>query len=373
MNFAMKKGLLLASFGLFLGFFGCKKVDITTDGEVVFFVKSDTPGDTTANFEAGKNGYYLWTDYARPDDSGGLPKLRSYRGSFETVSHGGPKLTFIFYDSDSVGQSPEVLKIGLLPFRGVPILPVSDGYDYTFYGDSSAGTKPLAWSWQIDNETFTESIVTIHSADSSFTRLAHLEIQDATDRRSSMTQTAQFVGEFNYGCWVNMFFEEPNTLGFVARTAPSSWLWSADSILSQAQFFPIDTAQKNYSIVAEFNNCGASHSVELGKNGSVDWCNARFGVVGKKRLFLPNLPELIGKVDVIYTNEKGVKFSSFLQIPQPATSFFEITSVNEYDRNEQGQKTKKLGIRFSADLKAENGEVISLKNRSGVIGVAYPD
>jgi hypothetical protein len=74
-------------------------------------------------------------------------------------------------------------------------------------------------------------------------------------------------------------------------------------------------------------------------------------------------------VSVIWTDENGVTYNSADGL-QPSTSYFQVLSVENNEKNEKGQDTKKLVVRFNC--KVYNGvNVLSIDNAEATVCVAY--
>ncbi|MCG3166100.1 MAG: hypothetical protein POELPBGB_01876 [Bacteroidia bacterium] len=81
-------------------------------------------------------------------------------------------------------------------------------------------------------------------------------------------------------------------------------------------------------------------------------------------------PLNLSSVIVEWVNESGVKYTSY-NAAQPASSYFKINSVEDYQNNENGEKTKKLNLSLSCTLYNGNN-AIQLENAEATIAVAYP-
>ena len=71
-----------------------------------------------------------------------------------------------------------------------------------------------------------------------------------------------------------------------------------------------------------------------------------------------------------YTDSNGAVYRSDLQ-QQPNSNSFVITSVEDYENNENGDKTKKLHVSSNCILYNLNGNTLNFPFE-GVIAVAYP-
>lgn len=76
------------------------------------------------------------------------------------------------------------------------------------------------------------------------------------------------------------------------------------------------------------------------------------------------------KVIINWTDELGQVYTSNSDFAQPATNFFKIISVEDFDKNENGQLTKKIKVNFSCNV--YNGtKVKRITNAEAVLGIAY--
>ena len=76
-------------------------------------------------------------------------------------------------------------------------------------------------------------------------------------------------------------------------------------------------------------------------------------------------------VEVIYSNKDGIQYSS-LNNDQSPNNQFEILLLDNFENNENGEKTKKLTLQFNCLLADANGNSIALENGMGTFGIAYP-
>ena len=77
----------------------------------------------------------------------------------------------------------------------------------------------------------------------------------------------------------------------------------------------------------------------------------------------------LSKIKLSFTDETGAVYQSD-RIAQPQSSIFEIISVELGDRNEKGEITKKLHVRFSCKV-ANGSKVKTIDHGDAIIGVAY--
>jgi PKD repeat protein len=77
----------------------------------------------------------------------------------------------------------------------------------------------------------------------------------------------------------------------------------------------------------------------------------------------------LSKIKLSYTDQNGVVFQSN-STTQPMSSLFEIISIEPGDRNEKGELTRKLHVRFNCRV-ANGSQVKTIDNGDAVICVAY--
>lgn len=79
-----------------------------------------------------------------------------------------------------------------------------------------------------------------------------------------------------------------------------------------------------------------------------------------------------GTVWIEWENEDGMLYSTAFGAQNSPDHFFEIVAVEDFDENENRQKTRKISVRFDAILYNVNGVFYATISGSGVIAVAYP-
>jgi PKD repeat protein len=107
------------------------------------------------------------------------------------------------------------------------------------------------------------------------------------------------------------------------------------------------------------------NAVTLADNSS---CAANYTVD-----FINSIPALADndflQVSVTWVDEAGNLFQSKNAL-QPATSEFQIVSTEDYENDENGNRIKKIKIRFSCMLQGNN-KLVSVKEAEGVIAISY--
>lgn len=155
---------------------------------------------------------------------------------------------------------------------------------------------------------------------------------------------------------------------------PFSYEWNNDSlgmtfIQNHGGFL-----NQNYCVtITDTEGCSDEICKEvLVENGGVKrTCGSRFSY--QKTIELLGLDSIqLGTILIHYTDHDGQKHQSDLG-QQPDSSIFSILAVDDFENNEDGEKTKKLTISGNCVLYNESG-MLTYNNFpfEGVIAVAYP-
>ncbi|MCP3932838.1 MAG: hypothetical protein GY705_27520 [Bacteroidetes bacterium] len=124
--------------------------------------------------------------------------------------------------------------------------------------------------------------------------------------------------------------------------------------------------------VTDYLGCVSSTCFGINPLGEeLGFCAADFDFSSRTDTMLIGDPFQLSTVQIIYTNQSGEVYTSDPQL-QPANSFFEITTSEDYDLNERSEKTRKLSMDYNMQLFSNSSqESISFKG-NGIMAVAYP-
>jgi PKD repeat protein len=154
-------------------------------------------------------------------------------------------------------------------------------------------------------------------------------------------------------------------------TGPYNFLWDfGDASATSTLSTPSHTysSQGRYPVslrVIDSNNDTAVANVNYVTSGS-NMCTTNYFVINDTALVNTNG---VSNIIIKWTDSNGIEYSSNSSL-QPPTSYFKIVSVSDYHTNEQGQKTKKLHIRFKCNV--YNGTAsLPIDNGDAVVVVAY--
>ena len=152
---------------------------------------------------------------------------------------------------------------------------------------------------------------------------------------------------------------------------PLQYNWMNQSKDSTFRIVNLNSVQNRnvWVQVTDANGCISESEIGFDPSNRKSSCIADFEYSAKRIVNRDHLQ--LGRVTIDYINENGAFFTSnFLQ--QPANSFFEILTVEDFEENAAGQPTKKLNMEFLTTLYApDTDETMQLKGKT-IFAVAYP-
>lgn len=366
----------------------------STTGDVVFALEG-TLGNAPFMFEAGKNDIYLYTDAVLGNDN-----IYQYTGEFSkapqctTDCEESLKFTIRDYkrnDGITPINTDSSFFIGNYTYQP----PMSDTsntsniveVEFTISSNNPSGTSVLlfdfgngAVSTLLNSNTFTHT----YNLDSLPAGLQPLVCLLAFDNSGCVTNycTVLDFNTFQSGCTVdftyspispqnNVFLFESQVIG---GTPPYNLLWDLDgAIISNVDSFAIPVqfdsiANQMCLTVTDAQGCFATVCKDITPFNFASCSNSfSYQIINTPQ---PVDTSYFSNVVIEYTSPDGVYYSSKLD-EQPSSSTFEITSIEEFELNENGQPTKKVTATLDVVLFDESGNSIQLVANNVVFGVAY--
>jgi hypothetical protein len=385
-------------------FGGCQKIDLgnPVDGSPVFSANVTLNGEVK-EWQAGVDGYYLFTGFEK-----GADEVFVFTGQLKKDSCGtaacGESLRVKIRDFQQTLSGPsdvaQAVAPGTYPYffpaaaDTLWVLDTTTTYQLAFDAGQSVvppNSVPL-YTWNLNNGAIVQpGQIAMLSLPEWPQNLEMTLTMQANNQNCTSTQTRRVELPDPNGqpesCSVfidtmldssGVFIE--NLVAVPAGSAPFSFIWQDSTIL---ETWPVVNAIQSIDAIvsvgdAEGCTASAGYSTPLNPGTIGAYCSARFGYEVTEVIVVDSIPVVVNDslqlstVVVEYTNEAGELFSSAFTPQSNANAYFEILSVEDYDDNENGQKTKKLSIRFACRLWSANGAVIDLNNGEAVMGVAYP-
>jgi hypothetical protein len=168
-----------------------------------------------------------------------------------------------------------------------------------------------------------------------------------------------------------------NLIAVPAGKAPFQFAWDAVPLTTQTVTAVSLLTGITHVTVTDKTGCVANAGLQLA-NAAAAYCSARFTYqvspfmqVDSQQALVPD-PLQLATVVVAYTGEDGTLYRSDLAQQDSNATTFEVLSAEDYDKNEKGEKTKKLRLRFACRLASASGKVLEVKNGLATIAVAFP-
>lgn len=408
MNYKLLKGLfyIVLSLGIFTS---CQRDEISlpTDesNTPVFYFSGDLDGQNT-NVVAGVDEKFMHTDHDL--DQFEITTFIGHMGeeSCNEICEGSFRFALRDYDTTDKTDLSKGLPPASFSFRNnVEVDEGGDVYRVSF--DSHFNEDNPSFLWFFDDETISRSVadpIHIYKEEDKF-RVPYFRSFVNNDSELELAWKARqlpFVPNgFDEGKKVNAHinFEDLGSnrvrlsldiQGEGWEAIPSiSWSITRDPLnATDSEALPSTTDSFVEIVISEptevgvtlifFDPNGAFNNpfvdvgaiIDFDANGKLTYTTVDFDyeveeITNGARLALATF-------DLQYMDESGKFYSSALG-EQTNDAYFDIKSIEDYQKNASGQNTKKLEVETSCRLYADDGESILLTNGEGVIAVAVPD
>jgi PKD repeat protein len=161
-----------------------------------------------------------------------------------------------------------------------------------------------------------------------------------------------------------------NTLG----TLPFTYLWdfgdgSKSTLASPTHSYVISGSYPVTLKVTDNTNDVAIANYNVLTQNDLSSCTTNYSVASITPIITQQALLALSKITIKWKDGNGITYTSNNSL-QPSSSYFEILSVEDYDNNENNQKTKKLHIKFKTTV--YNGTTsLTIDNAEAIIAVAY--
>lgn len=343
-----------------------------SEGEPVFTVSADIGGNPL-NLAAGLEDYYMFTSFERDEH-----EVYVFKGDLKQQSCPNicaEQLRIEIRDDDVSAEEVKIDSslIETLSFSS-PSMPESTVYQVNFYtSDISSGEGIVSYDWNFGDGASSKEANPVHEYPDLGEYFVELKTMDANGCESSQRQVINLL-EIEENCVVQIegSFVQNNSIQLVAtsnfETMNTLFLWNDDSLYFNT-IFPTETGMYCVQVEDE-SNCVSSSCAGVMTDSIPLFCTTSFSYEMETIISEPANPFQLSTITVIYTDEAGQEYRTNLGSQDEAS--LEIHQLEEYDLNENGEKTKKLDFQLSCLLYHENGEVLALTNGIFTFGVAYP-
>lgn len=360
-------------FTLFL--FACNKKDYPKDsienGDATFFSELLVNG-SALRLEAGKNGYYMYSSYRQDSNGvyGFIGELKNAAGN----STGSNSLKIQFNDSKISAPNAASNVIASLVAGSYQFYDATYTTSYGVEFESTYNKNAKTYFWDFGDGNTSNEVNPIHYFKKAGQLTSCLNIEGLNSCNSSACQQIT-LGNNSFNAYINSTGVSDSSFIFSATTlggkAPFTYLWSfGDGVTSQ-----LPSPKHKYSIGGSYPvklrlRDADSKTLELSYNVVTASDKSSCASNIKIKSILPSTINYgLSEVLVSYTDANGKTFSSFVNA-QTNNSTFKVVSVEDFDANEHGEKTKKIRVKFTCTLYSGT-ENITLEGTDCIICVAY--
>ncbi|MFK7773627.1 MAG: hypothetical protein AB8F94_15865 [Saprospiraceae bacterium] len=386
----MKKALLYITIIVFaLG--GCKKVDLdeVTSGDPVFTASATLDVVTQLNFVAGDDDFYMFSEFSKDSFevysmTGRFAKDANCQNDCEESLSFSIRSSYLTPDvSDFIFENAVSILDSNYYFSTNNNTEIN-GHIYSFTGeliDTVGGVPASSYTWTISTdqvETFSGNIV-----DFDYFGSANLDVlltANTPNGCDSYFRTTVTNGGLDF---CDLFVEVIDTFGNFVELIPSSnngldsFFWN-DSLFTQGSYVISPSQIQNGLIKLEALSPNSNCNAELGIcvdgsfNGISSVAYPQFDLEINDTTMIVGNGEQFSAVTIEYQDATGIYSSKFADNSDPNNTFT-ITKIEDYDNNENGEKTRKLTIDYNCILKKESSGEEKKITGTAEIAVAYPD
>jgi PKD repeat protein len=376
----MKRLLLVIIGFLLLLTTGCKK-EITEDPpsadfSVPVFYFNGTINSAPVNFQAGVNDYYMYS-YFKQDMGNGL---YSFFGNIRQVNCTNciNHLTFKIYDSklSAIGAAA-IIDSTLVPKPyQYAVDTVSSARLVAFTANPSPGDSVNTYFWDFGDGATSILASPIHVFQLGTYNVC-LTINYKYGCQGYTCNTLNIVPENTDDCNVTILDTALSTTlsTFYANSKTSNtYNWNfGDTASGSTNFSTLQLVDHNFSSPGIYKVSVQVSNSSCTSNACKYIATANFtaGCFANYTYQIPSSSTIpFSKIVVYWTDGAGVTYSSG-NIPQPADSYFEILSVDEYILNENKERTKKIHAKFKCVV-SNGASSVTITDANAKFAIAFP-
>ncbi len=371
----------------------CKKLDVPdpTDGTPVFTAVLELDG-STKTLEAGVDDYYMFTEFELDTN-----EVYVYAGRLQKENcqdSCGEKLTIKIRDA---AQGNSNIEESLIAGNNYFYYSENNNdiigwtYDTVFNynvvfnaGASDFVPNPISpiFSWDMGTgvDIIGDSVAVVYpSLDNASPVTLTLKTNTNNGDSCVSKQTQNIRLNSSERCSTAIVLDADSTMALLIAEAtgavPFSYVWSNGTTFQTNVF----QGNEHTVTVTDKNGCVSTAFIHGDSSpGAVPTiCTARFDYSVTKGIaqidslpIFANDPLHLSRVTVEYTDGENITYSS--ANGDNSNAFFKIISVEEYDKNENGQRVKKLVLAINCTLYNPIYGERKLVAEEVVFGVAYP-
>ncbi|MCE3227391.1 MAG: domain containing protein [Bacteroidetes bacterium] len=361
--------ILVFSLGMIIS---CKKKkypESKTENQPPFYFTADI-NNTPVNLAAGVDGYYMYSSYIQGPNNvyGFIANLRKPDSLYGTY----PNSLYIKINDSKVTAfgAPVTIDSALAP-KPYPILA---GASYSAQFQSFYNKTASSYMWNFgDGQTSNQP-----NPSHVYTKQGKYNVSLTVIGTSGCVSSMSYVQKIGFpatSCIATATANATggNTISFSSNaqgTMPFGRLWNFGDGTTSTSANPVHTYAfgGSYPVslrVIDGNNDTSWVKLNVVTQADVSSCSTNFLV--NTVTTAPSLD--LSNITITWTDASGVVYSSS-NYQQPASSYFQIVSVENFDKNENNELTKKIKVKFRCNV--YNGTLVKLiDNAEATICVAY--
>ncbi len=334
----------------------------------VFYFKGVVNGQPVS-LGAGPDNYYMYASYSHDSNNvynfiGNLTKSNCNNCAYSL------KIQINDFKITPAGSGAVKIDSSLMA-RQYP-LATGDGYSVDFLSFYNKNAASYQWDFG-DGQTSNDANPTHIFAKKGLYDVC-LSIKGANACIGSICNTQKIGLGSSCTTTVQGFAVNNKSVSFSASVdgkAPFNYYWDfgdgrTSSAPSPLHAYALAGSYPVRLTLTDANNDVAVFNYNTVTQSDVSSCAANYRVSNILAVKLPDL----SAATISWTDANGTVYKSDNAL-QPASSAFNILSVEDYDKNELGQKTKKVHMKFNCTL-YNGSNAISVDGAEAVICVAYP-
>ncbi len=367
---------------------GCKKEHIATQNASPVFSFTGIVGGTAMNLRAGLNNYYMYSSYTQ-DSANGVYNYTGNLKEYNCTSNCPPSIEFIINNYHTLPLGASETNIGHSLATGYLSYLVpggnSDSIFVTFTPTADTSVKVKSYAWNFGDGTVTtinssalSAIVHTYSHAGSYNSSLFVTFSDNTSKTlSNPLQMGNTNVSLNCSITDSGITFMPTTYGGSGNYSyhwdfgdPASLTVNDTANTTNAAHTFSDSNPHTVTLTVHdiTNNIKASSTAYAATPNSIAYSHV-FSYNISSPILAPN-PQGLANATIIYTDATGDQYTSN-NPAQPDSSYFQITSVTNYQNNENNQSTKQLHVKFDCILFDYTGKTLAIKNGDAIIAVAY--
>ena len=361
----------------------CKKDDPDSGTKEEIFKLDAEVGSSTINFIAGKNNYYMHTDYLK--DSNDIFCFSGTLGDFNLcnstdLSNCSNALSITIRDNKTADSQTsnvqESIQSNSYDYRG-PVTGVVEGYTVQFQSNIWGGGNYI-YQWDFGDGNSSSSLNPSHFYDASNPNVEPcLTVTDLTTGLTSklcnpINLESDCIPSFEYDISASTSYVVifKNTLFGSFGILPPLWK-EGNGNFSAVQ--PVILSSHPVTKVCAKDS--TNQCLNMKCMNIIPDSVAHQGIANFDFNYTPVIDYSstdFSKITIVWYDENGKKYESN-KYQQPSTSYFTINETSNYKINVKGSSTKKIDIEFSCILFGDNlFDQIEINNASGIFGLAHP-